>query len=487
MAESHLCNNTSLICSEAACSIDPEDDQQRLENTRRALINILDDLRMDNEWLEKSRKARLNILDDLREERLNLEDTRKALLNILDDFDTANHLLEEKSDELRKSRDDLERIVKERTSDLQEANLELTNEVGERIRAEKSLRDSELRYRTVADKTYDFEFWINPEGKYLYASPSCLRVYGYPRDVFFADPGLRRRVVHPDDIKAFDQHVVDEANQIQCEIEYRILRPDGVCRWIGHNGQSVFDENGRYLGVRGSDRDITERKKADELKDEFIGMVSHEIKTPLTIIMGCLYTMKGKGLSEDEENVLLDEAVDGTDVLAGIVENLLELSRSRANRLQLRKETTEVGRIAREVARKYQSKTAIHQLSVEMPGVLPAVLVDPIRLERILFNLVENAVKYSLKGGDIKISARKERDHLIVCVSDHGPGISPENQKKVFESFEQLGITNRRAMQGVGLGLKVCRTLVEAHGGRIWVESRLGEGSSFFFTLPIPL
>lgn len=214
-------------------------------------------------------------------------------------------------------------------------------------------------------------------------------------------------------------------------------------------------------------------------------MVSHELKTPLTIIMGSLYTMKGKGLSEEEESELLNEATNGTEVLASIVENLLELSRFQANRLDLHSEKTDVGQIARDVVRKLQSKSTIHKLIVELPEGLPAVVVDQLRVERIIFNLIENAIKYSPKGGEIKVWAQQQSDELVVCVSDQGPGISPYNQKKVFDGFEQLGITNRRAMQGIGLGLKVCRTLVEAHGGRIWVESELGKGSSFYFTIPI--
>jgi signal transduction histidine kinase len=99
--------------------------------------------------------------------------------------------------------------------------------------------------------------------------------------------------------------------------------------------------------------------------------------------------------------------------------------------------------------------------------------------------LVENAIKYSPKGGEVKISARPENGSLFVRVSDQGPGISAENQKRLFQSFERLGLLDGRAMQGVGLGLKVCRILVEAHGGRIWVESEAGKGSVFCFTLPL--
>ena len=148
-------------------------------------------------------------------------------------------------------------------------------------------------------------------------------------------------------------------------------------------------------------------------------------------------------------------------------------------------EQADIGQIARDVARKLQTKSTIHRLNVDLPEGLPAVTVDPVRVERVLFNLVENAIKYSPKGGEVTVAARLDNNNLVVYVSDQGPGISLADQKRLFQSFEQLAMTTRRAMQGVGLGLKVCRTLVEAHGGRIWVESKPGKGTSFFFTIPI--
>jgi signal transduction histidine kinase len=214
-------------------------------------------------------------------------------------------------------------------------------------------------------------------------------------------------------------------------------------------------------------------------------MVSHELKTPLTVIMGALHTATTAGISEEEARGLLMDAVAGTESLAGIIENLLELSRSKANRLNLHTEMIDISAIVNRVIEKLKGKSNIHRLFINMPEQPLRVKVDPVRFERTLFNLVDNAIKYSPEGGEIRISAHRENNILLVCVSDQGPGISVEDQKKLFKSFEQLDKTDRRAIQGVGLGLKVCRTLVEAHGGRIWVESQPGAGSSFCFNLPV--
>ena len=171
---------------------------------------------------------------------------------------------------VRKSTGEI-RYVYEKCQHVKDGNGKIIRSVGmvhditERKLAEEKLVDAAVRYRTVADNTYNFEFWLSPEGQFLYVSPSCERIYGYPPAEFVADPGLRRRVVHPDDLAAFDRHLVEvETERAQHEIEFRILHPNGTVRWIAHVCQPVFDEHGRYLGVRGSNRDITERRQAEE-------------------------------------------------------------------------------------------------------------------------------------------------------------------------------------------------------------------------------
>jgi PAS domain S-box-containing protein len=231
--------------------------------------------------------------------------------------------------------------------------------------------------------------------------------------------------------------------------------------------------------------DITELKKASRLKDEFIGMVSHEIKTPLTVIIGALSTVTAEGVTRPEARELLQDAIDHADILATIVDNLLELSRSQADRLVLQKEPTDVRGIAQAVVEKLRGKSSIHQLMVDIPTGLPLVNVDPLRAERVLYNLVDNAIKYSPNGGEVKISARQEKENMIVSVSDHGLGISQDDQQRLFQKFQRLDVMVKRSIQGIGLGLNVCRILVEAHGGQIWVESKKGKGSTFFFTIPL--
>lgn len=147
------------------------------------------------------------------------------------------------------------------------------------------------------------------------------------------------------------------------------------------------------------------------------------------------------------------------------------------------KEPVSISETARRVAETLARLSNLHNIVVHIPAELPMVTADRVRVERVLHNLIENAIKYSPGGGTVAVLARHKDGYLEVGVKDSGIGISQEDQSRLFKPFERLETTS--GIAGVGLGLNVCRRLVEAHGGRLWVESELGKGSTFFFTLPI--
>jgi K+-sensing histidine kinase KdpD len=162
---------------------------------------------------------------------------------------------------------------------------------------------------------------------------------------------------------------------------------------------------------------------------------------------------------------------------------MLELSRYQAGHLKLRSEPVSIPGSTRKVIKKLKDQGASHQFLTEFPKDLPPVEADPVRVERILYNLMENATKYSPAGSRIKISARIDNDLIITGITDEGAGIPPEDQEKLFELFQQLE-TSMRPATGAGLGLVVCKRLVEAQGGWIKVTSAAGKGSTFSFALP---
>jgi PAS domain S-box-containing protein len=247
----------------------------------------------------------------------------------------------------------------------------------------------------------------------------------------------------------------------------------------------LFREVGEDLSLALRNLELeAERTKTDRMKDEFISLVSHELRTPLTIVTGSLQTAMAEGISPDEARELLKNAAQGTDLLEAILENMLELSRHQAGRLDLRNEPVSISDVAESVIKKLKGQGAAQRFSTGFPSDLPVVVADPFRVERILYNLLENATKYSPEESEIRVFARKEGEFILTYVADRGAGISPEYHDKLFEPFERLE-TPSHHIRGVGLGLVVCKRLVEAQGGWIKLDSELGRGSTFSFALPV--
>ncbi|MEJ2740125.1 MAG: HAMP domain-containing sensor histidine kinase, partial [Dehalococcoidia bacterium] len=225
--------------------------------------------------------------------------------------------------------------------------------------------------------------------------------------------------------------------------------------------------------------------RTEHIKDEFISLVSHELRTPMTVITGALSVAMDRGISSDDSKQLLQEAVHSSADLAQILDNMLELSRYQSNRLQLTVTRTNIVQLLQNIAETEKKRLDSHSLSLEIADGLPPIDVDEIRVCQIMRNLISNSVKYSPSNTEIHVSVGKNDEHILVGIRDEGNGISPEDQARLFQPFERLQ-QNSSNKPGLGLGLLVCRRLVEAHGGKIWVDSKPGKGSTFWFTLPLP-
>ncbi|MBI2854982.1 MAG: PAS domain S-box protein [Chloroflexi bacterium] len=232
--------------------------------------------------------------------------------------------------------------------------------------------------------------------------------------------------------------------------------------------------------------DVTERKKTDEIKDEFLSLVSHEMRTPLTVMLGGLQTLVAQGtqLTEEERARLLEDAYLETASLADMVNNLLELSRYRAGRLKLTEEMVDVPRLLYHLVGRAEEQHPGYKFEVECDG-MRRVSAARIRLETVVYNLLDNAAKYSAEGSTVRVLCDARDIEMIVSVRDEGKGIAVEDQDKLFTQFERLGQDSPVGPRGTGLGLVVCKRLVEAHGGRIWVKSEPSKGSIFSFTIPL--
>jgi signal transduction histidine kinase len=232
-------------------------------------------------------------------------------------------------------------------------------------------------------------------------------------------------------------------------------------------------------------REIADLKKLDRLKNELLGTVSHELRTPLAAIKGYATTLlEHRRMNAELRREFLGVIDSESDRLQELISNLLDMSRLEAGVLKVDPVPVQLGRPVGSVLERAQHLTAEHQLVLDWPAD-PWVRADLPRVLQVVTNLVNNAIKYSPDGGEIRVAGRAQGGSLYVSIADQGVGIPPRERDKIFDRFHRVDGDLARRVSGTGLGLAICRGLVEAHGGRIWVESEPGVGSTFTFTLPI--
>jgi PAS domain S-box-containing protein len=353
----------------------------------------------------------------------------------------------------------------------------------ERKRMKTALAQSEERYRQIVEMANEGIWSTDRQGFTILVNRCMAEMLGYTVAEMLGKPFFGF-VAEEEKVRSLLRQQ-NRQQGISERYELKLRRKDGSELWCWVSGSRLQDTKGRYVGQLGMFTDITERKKAELLKEEFLGLISHELRTPLTIVIGSIYTAMSDGMPPEEVRDLLENAADGAESLSRILENMLELTRAQAGRLKVQKKSINMAEIAQEIITKLKSRSGTRRFSLDMPDDLPQVVADPVRLERIIYNLLDNAVKYSPDGSQIRVFGHCQGDCVVVGVSDQGAGISPHDQDRLFQPFERLSNPSADSSQGTGLGLVVCRRLVEAHGGRIWVESELGQGSTFFFTLPL--
>jgi signal transduction histidine kinase len=225
----------------------------------------------------------------------------------------------------------------------------------------------------------------------------------------------------------------------------------------------------------------------ENLRSAFLSMLGHELQTPLSIIKGYTSTLARSDAKWNKKTLRegLQVIEEECDRLSKLVNRLLLASRIESRTVTLKKEPVQLPAMASKVVRRLESVTNIHGFEVDFVPDFPEVYADPERMEEVLTNLVDNAIKYSPEGGKIAITGRTNRDHVEVTVSDNGIGIPRRELGRVFERFRRGENSQVQKVRGMGLGLYICKSIVEAHGGKIEVSSEAGKGSEFMFTLPL--
>jgi two-component system sensor histidine kinase KdpD len=263
-------------------------------------------------------------------------------------------------------------------------------------------------------------------------------------------------------------------------IDHRALLPDGAVPWLHGRGRAVRDARGAVVRMLGTAQDITERKRVDELRDTILSTVSHELRTPLTAVLGFALTLRERGaqLGADALNEVVEHLTEQAQRLERLLSDLLDLERLRHQALTPAFRATNVGELATRVAAAYVDDDCLVTLRVE-----PVVAdIDAPKVERIVENLLANAVKHTPPRTEIQVRVAADGDGVVLAVEDRGPGVPPEQREAVFEVFTRGDGTE---VPGTGIGLALVAQFAALHGGRAWVEENPGGGAAFRVRLPL--
>lgn len=321
---------------------------------------------------------------------------------------------------------------------------------------------------------------VNGAERLVFANQGFAEILGLDVPPIAGSPLLE--VVRQTELIEAVRQVLRGAPRVQSEIATGTLRQHYFATTVA--AVQAGDTSGAVVVLH----DITELRKLERVRRDFVANVSHELRTPLTAVQGFAETLLA-GAIDDPHNRrrFLEIILEHSRRLARLTEDLLMLSKMDAERLELEFRRLNISQLMESCVETSQHRANEKnlQVSVEVPSGLPDVAGDRRRLAEVLQNLLDNAIQYTLAGGKIKLSAEARGAEVIVTVSDTGIGIPRADQPRIFERFYRVDVARSREAGGTGLGLSIAKHLVEAHKGRLWVESELGQGSKFHFSVPI--
>jgi PAS domain S-box-containing protein len=376
-----------------------------------------------------------------------------------------------------------------------------------RLTAE-AVKESNEQLASALRATQDGMWDWNIETNDIWYSPRWLQMFGYSTGEISANAYAWEHLLHPEDAKRV-RKTIDAAlrGQAEFKIEFRLMHKDGHYLDIYTRGEPIRRiPGGPITRVVGTYFDLTERKQFErelqklyqnemelrqKLENEiwkrvnFTNILVHELKNPLTPVVTSSEILV-RHLQEGVQLRLAKNIYNGATELDQRVDELLELARIEVGTLKLKPQSVDVINLIQKTINLMipQALTKEQNVSSHLPKALPVIKADASRIKQVLMNLIGNALKHTPAGSEIIISAGKRKNNIIVTVSDNGLGISEEALKHIFEPYFQNG-NKRDHISGLGLGLPIAKSIIELHSGRIWVKSKVGEGTSFSFSLPI--
>ena len=379
----------------------------------------------------------------------------------------------------------------------------VVTDITERKRAQEALRASEDRYRTLAENLLT-GICVQQDGELVYINQFGAQSLGYSVNELIGRPIWD--LVAPEDremTKAFSAARL-RREQAPARYELKVLTRNGEIRWAEVLATAI-EHNGRPA-ILSNIMDITERKRAQEeaveakkaaeaasrAKSEFLANMSHELRTPLNAIIGFSEILEDQlfGPLNEAQKTHVGYIVQSGHDLLQLVGEILDLAKIESGRLSLEPSHVKIVDILENgiaiMKQRALRQDVVLELKVDPEIESMTILADELKLRQVMLNLLSNAVKFTPEGGNIRVEAQRVGEDLIISVCDTGSGIDPSDQSRIFRAFEQVDSTLSRRQQGTGLGLALSSSLIQMHGGRIWVESEgLGKGSAFRFTIPL--
>lgn len=354
----------------------------------------------------------------------------------------------------------------------------IANQAAIAIQNARLYEQAENERRTLAavlDSSADAIVVANREGRVLLANPAACQIMGIENRAEL----LRDLIFHPGLLEFLERAGAEEGT-----VSKNVRLEDG--RTFGVSVAPVRDDEGQVIGRVAVMHDITYLVELDEMKSRFVSTVSHDLKAPLTSIRGFADLLKEVGPLNDEQTQFVGRIRQVANEMSHLISNLLDLGRIEAG-LGIVLEPVNLREVL--LSGKYNMAGPAQEkgilIDVEVPADLPQVQADPFRLQQVMANLLSNAVKYTPRGGHIRVRALQSSGEVVVSVSDSGIGIPAGALSHLFEKFYRVDDSRVAAEEGSGLGLAIVKSVVEEHGGRVWAESALGKGSTFYFSLPL--
>lgn len=353
-------------------------------------------------------------------------------------------------------------------------------------------RQSQEILQTVSHNS-PLGIYIMQDEKLQYTNPQFQKITGYSQTELLDRRLLSMVAIEDSDVvRSSTAFTLQESSPYPCE--YRIISKNGQVKWVMQTVSLV-----RYDGkeaILGNLMDITERKylerkvieyeELNKLKSDLLATVSHELRTPLATIKGYSTMILDyfARLTPDEMKEYLVTVDNSTNRLAKLVDNLLDSSRMEAGLLKLDRSPTDIRQLIKKVVAEAKIRASHHKIRTSLSNNLPKSNIDVKRIRQVLDNLIDNAVKYSPEETEVLISIKRSGRELLFTIKDRGVGIPAEELTSIFDRMYRIEQRLSSGVDGMGLGLYICQGLIEAHGGRIWAESKVGQGSTVYFTLP---